>query len=121
VADITIPGTWTYDGSANQNQSTYRVTGHTVQENYLVIFDRKPSVLNGSTYSRPSFRVRVIRSFIDADSEPLDSKAVIDMNITFPIAAPAASVKAMIGVLATLVSDVEFQSDVVDDLDIPRA
>lgn len=121
MADFTVPGTWTYDGSANQNQSIYRVTGHTTQENYLVIFDRKvPSLVNGS-YTKPSVRVRVIRSFLDADDVPLSQKAVCDVNMSWPLAAPVASVKAMIDLLGTIFSDVEIASDFVDDLDIPRA
>jgi hypothetical protein len=121
MADFTVPGTWTYDGSANQHQSIYKVDGHSVQENYLVIFDRKPAVLNGSTYSRPSYRIRVQRSFVDGSSVPLKSKAIIDCNITWPVEASATAVKAMITLLGTIFGDAELASDIVDDLDIPRA
>lgn len=121
MADFTVPGTWTYDGSANQNQSTYRVSGHTTQENYLVVFDRKVPVANGNgSFSKPSVRVRVIRSFVDADSVPLASKAVADVNISWPLEAAAADVKAMVDLIGTIFSDVEIASDFVDDLDIPR-
>lgn len=120
MADFTVPGTWTYDGSANQNQSIFRVTGHTTQENYLVIFDRKvPSLVNGA-YTKPSVRVRIIRTFLDTNSVPLDQKAVVDINISWPLAAPVASVKAMVTLIGTIFSDVEIASDFVDDLDIPR-
>lgn len=120
MADFTVPGTWTYDGSANQNQSIYRVSGHTVQENYLVIFDRKvPSLVNGS-YTKPSVRVRIIRSFLDADDVPLSQKSVADYNLSWPLEAPAASVKAQNDLMGTILSDVEISSDFVDDLDIPR-
>lgn len=121
MADFTVPGTWTYDGSANQNQSTYRVSGHTTQENYLVVFDRKVPVANGNgTFSKPSVRVRIIRSFVDADSVPLSSKAVCDVNISWPLEAAAADVKAMVNLIGTIFSDIEIASDFVDDLDIPR-
>lgn len=120
MADFTVPGTWTYDGSANQNQSIYKVTGHTTQENYLVIFDRKvPSLVNGS-YTKPSVRVRIIRSFLDSNSEPLSQKAVADVNISWPLEASATSVKAMVDLIGTIFSDIEIASDFVDDLDIPR-
>lgn len=121
MADFTVPGTWTYDGSANQNQSTYRVLGHTTQENYLVIFDRKVPVANGDgTFSKPSVRNRIIRSFLDLDGKPLASKAVVDVNISWPLEADAADVKAMVTLLGTIYGDVEIASDFVDDLDIPR-
>jgi hypothetical protein len=120
MADFTVPGTWTFDG-ATLNQSIYRVTGHTVQENYLVIFDRKLSVANVSGFSKPSVRVRIIRSFVDGDSVPLSSKAVCDINMSWPQAAPAASVIAMVDLIGTIFSDVEVASDFVDDQDIPRA
>jgi hypothetical protein len=121
MADFTVPGTWTFDGSANQNQSTYRVSGHTTQENYLVIFDRKPPVQQNGAYTKPSVRVRVIRSFKDADDVPLASKAVCDVSIAWPLEAPAASVIAMVDLLGTIFGDVEIASDFIDDLDIPRA
>lgn len=121
MADFTVPGTWTYDGSANANQSTYRVTGHTTQENYLVIFDRKIPVAVNGTFSSPSVRVRVIRSFVDGSSVPLAKKAVCDVNITWPLEAPAADVKAMVDLLGTIFGDAEIASDFIDDQDIPRA
>lgn len=119
MADFTVPGSFTKDGNANQNQTIYRVTGHTTQENYLVIFDRKvPSLVNGS-YTKPSVRVRIIRSFLDADSKPLPQKAVCDVNMSWPLEASATSVKAMIDLIGTIFGDVEIASDFVDDLRIP--
>lgn len=121
MADFTVPGTWTYDGSANQNQSTFRVDGHSVTENYLVVFDRKiPALSNGGTFSKPGVRVRIIRSFVDGDSNPLTQKAVADVDISWPLAAPAADVKEMVDLIGTVFSDAEIASDFVDDLDIPR-
>jgi hypothetical protein len=119
MADFTVPGTWTKDGNANQNQTIYRVSGHTVQENYLVIFDRKvPSLVNGS-FTKPSVRVRIIRSFLDADNVPLTQKAVVDINISWPLEASATDVKAMVDLVGTVFSDAEIASDFVDDLRIP--
>jgi hypothetical protein len=121
MADFAVPGTWTFNGTNGSDQSVYRVTGHTTQENYLVIFDRKVPVANGSGFSKPAVRVRVVRTFIDANSEPLDSKAVCDVNISWPLAASATSVKAMVTLLGTIFSDANIASDFVDDLDIPLA
>lgn len=119
MADFTVPGTWTPDGTKDGTQTRYRVTGHTTQENYLVIFDRKVPVLTNGVYSKPSVRTRIIRSFVDADSVPLSSKAVCDVNISWPLEAPAADVKAMVNLIGTIFGDVEIASDFVDDQDIP--
>jgi len=121
MADFTVPGTWTHNGNNGSDQSVYKVSGHTTQENYLVIFDRKvPQPVNGG-FTKPSVRVRIIRSFVDSNDEPLSSKAVVDVNISWPIAAPVASVKAMVTLLGTIFGDAEIASDFVDDLDIPLA
>lgn len=121
MADFTVPGTWTYDGSKGQDQSTFRVSGHTTQENYIVVFDRKRSEQINGSFSKPGYRVRIIRSFVDGDLVPLSSKAVADVNITWPIAAPAASVKAMVSLIGTIFSDIELPSDAVDDQIIPHS
>lgn len=119
MADFTVPATWTFDGDT-KDQSVFRVDGHTATENYIVVFDRKQLSSNGNGFTRPSYRVRVIRSFTNDDGEPVEGKAVVDCNMSWPAAAPAASVKAMLGTLEDFLSDTETQSDVVDDLDIPR-
>jgi hypothetical protein len=74
--------------------------------------------VNGG-FSKPGYRVRIIRSFVDADSVPLPSKAVVDTNITWPIEATASDVKAMITLLGTVFGDAELASDIVDDQLLP--
>jgi hypothetical protein len=86
-----------------------------------VIFDRKIPVANVSGFSKPNVRVRVIRSWVDADGVPLSSKAVCDVNISWPLEASATDVKAMVDLLGDIFGDVEIASDFVDDQDIPRA
>lgn len=120
MADFTVPGTWTFDGSANANQSIYRVSGHTTKENYLVIFDRKIPVLANGVWSKPAVRVRIQRTFVDGDGIPLTAKALIDTEISWPLEASATSVKAMVTLLGTIFGDAEIASDFIDDLDIPR-
>lgn len=120
MADFTVPGTWTFDGSANANQSTYRVSGHTATENFLVIFDRKPLTAVNGTFTKPQIGFRVIRSFTDANGAPLSQKAVLRYNLEWPTGATAAEVKAMMDVAEAIVIDAEIPSDFVDDLDIPR-
>jgi hypothetical protein len=121
MANFAVPGTWTFDGTNGSSQSTYRVSGHTTQENYLVVFDRKVAVLQNGVYSKPSFRVRIIRSFLDSDSVPLPQKAVVDVSISWPLAAPSASVRAMISLIGTIFSDANLDEDVVDLQRIPLA
>lgn len=120
MANFAVPGTWTFDGTDGSLQSTYRVSGHTTAENYLVIFNRKVPSLQNGVYSKPAVRVRIIRSFV-VGGIPLASKAIVDTNITWPIEAPAASVKAMITLLGTIFSDVNLDDDVVDLQRIPLA
>lgn len=121
MADFAVPGTWTFNGSNGSDQSTYRVTGHTTAENYLVVFDRKFPQQTADGFTKPSCRVRVIRTFIDTAGKPLSSKALCDVQISWPISAPVASVKAMVTLLGTIFSDVNIASDFVDDLRIPLA
>lgn len=121
MADFAVPGTWTHNGNNGSNQSTYRVTGHTTAENYTVVFDRKVPEQTSTGFTKPSVRVRIIRSFVDGSGVPLSSKALCDVNISWPIAAPVASVKAMVTLLGTIFSDANIASDFVDDLDIPLA
>lgn len=119
MADFTVPGTWTYNGSANANQTSFRVSGHTAAENYLVIFDRKPQTSVNGKFTKPSMRARIIRSFVDANGVPLVSKAVTDVNHSWPVEAPASDVKAMLTLLGTIFSDANIAANWVDDQIIP--
>lgn len=121
MADFAVPGTWTWNGNNGSDQSVYRVTGHTTNENYLVMFDRKVPQQTATGFTKPSVRVRIIRSFVDGTLKPLSSKAVCDINISWPTAAPVASVKAMVTLIGTIFGDVNLASDIVDDLRIPLA
>lgn len=121
MANFAVPGTWTFNGTNGSDQSTYRVTGHTTNENYLVVFDRKVPQQTATGFTKPSFRVRIIRSFVDVSLKPLSSKALVDIQSSWPTAAPAASVKAMITLVGTIFSDVNLPADIVDLLRIPLA
>lgn len=121
MANFAVPGTWTFDGSDGSLQSTYRVSGHTTKENYLVIFNRKVPSLSNGVYSKPQMRVRIIRSFVDGAGDPLSQKAAADVTIAWPIEATAASVKAMVTLLGTIFSDVNIAADFIDLQRIPLA
>lgn len=122
MANFAVPGTWTHDGNNGQDQSVFYVTAsHTTTENYLIIFDRKKiSPVNGG-FTNPSFRTRVIRSHVDADSLPLPKKSIIDTQMSWHPSAPAADVKAMVTVNGALWSDVNLPADIVDLIRIPLA
>lgn len=122
MANFAVPGTWTFNGTANNSQqSVYKVTGHTTAENYLVIFDRKvPSLVNGAL-TKPSVRIRIIRSFVNGSGVPLSSKAVTDLQQSWPVEADATKVKAMLTLMATTLSDVNIAVDLVDLQRIPLA
>lgn len=121
MANFTVPADWELDGQTGNSQLVYiKTPDHTVAENFHVIFDRKvPQSVNGKL-TTPEFRIRMRRTFVDADGVPLPSVALADLTIRWPSAADAAKVKAMITELKDVLTDVEFNSDVVDSLRLPR-
>lgn len=120
MANFTIPGTWSFDGSVGNTQVTYVVDGHTVTENYQVLFDRKvPQSQNGS-YTPASYRIRIRRTDLDANGDPVEGVAVADLTIRWPYLFEAAKVKAMIGLMQTTLADANIQADIVDLQRLPR-
>lgn len=120
MADYLVPEGWKFDGSANNgNQTTFKLPGHTVANPYMAIFDRRvPQVVNGS-FTTPSYRVRVIRGFSDAEGNPLSTRCVIDCNIRWPFGATNADVMSAVGVMGTLLSDALLQDDIVVEQLLP--
>lgn len=121
MANFTVPADWELDGSTGNSQVVYiKTPDHTVTENFQVVFDRKvPQSVNGR-FTSPEYRVRVRRTFVDADGVPMSAVALADLTIRWPQAADAADVKAMITELKDILTDAEFNSDVVDSLRLPR-
>lgn len=120
MADFTIPVTWAHEGNDGQDKSVFSVIAdHTTTENYLIVFTRKRIQAVNGQWTKPSWRCRIIRSFVDADGLPLSQKAVVDTQCSWPSAAPAADVKAMITLNGAIFSDVELPADVVDQQRIP--
>lgn len=121
MANFTIPAAWEFDGDVGNSQVSYIVTpDHTVQENFHVIFDRGVPQKNGTKYSNPSYRVRIRRTFVDADGVPFDSMAVFDGTLRWPLAASAADIKAMVTLVGSIFSDVNLPADIVDLQRLPR-
>jgi len=119
MADFAVPGTWTFDGSANANQSQYRVSGHTAMEPYVVQFSRKPLTSNNGVFSKPAVRVRIYRGYLDAAGKPMAQKCDADINISWPAGSDATKNKAVVTLIGTIFADVNLASDLIDDLDIP--
>lgn len=120
MAAFTVPVTWSHDGNDGTDQSVFFVTAsHSVTENYLIVFTRKRSQAVNGGFSKPSYRIRIIRSFVDGDGVPLKSKAVIDTNMSWPVEADASEVKAMVTLNGAIWSDTGLDEDIVDQQLIP--
>jgi len=120
MSDYLTPEGSKFYGSQG-DQTTFVMPGHTVGTPYLLIFDRKVPQSNGQGgTSNPSYRVRVIRGLKDAEDVPLETRAVVDINIRWPAKAVASDVVAMIAVAGEILSSVDFQDDVVNEQLLPR-
>jgi hypothetical protein len=126
MADFTIPGTWEESGSTGSSQIVYVDTAdHSVAENSHHLFDRVVPVLVNGEWSTPSFRYRHRRTMLDGDGVPITGVPLIDVKIRWPYAgssfvAGATVLKTMISDASGVLADVEFASDVIDSLRLPR-
>jgi hypothetical protein len=100
-----------------KDQTKFTLTGHSVTTPHLVIFDRKVPTSVGAV---PSYRIRVIKGEEDEDGIPLSTKPIIDTNIRWDQGATASSVKGLLAYLGAVLSDTDFQDDVVDAQRLPR-
>lgn len=119
MADYVVPVGWKFNG-AQADQTTFTLPGHTVAQPRLAIFDRKVPSFNGNGSAIPSYRVRIIRGVVDADGEPVPTRVTADITIRWPLEAASADVQSDIAAIAATLSDVDFQSDVVDEQLLPR-
>lgn len=106
--------------SDREDQTTFTLTGHTVKKPRLAIFDRKVPVVNGNGTSVPWYRIRIIEGVEDADGNVIPTRITCDLTIRWPLEAAPADVIADIAKLASLVSDVDLQSDIADEQLLPR-
>lgn len=114
MADYVPPEGWLYDGAGNKDQTTYVVPGNTAARPYHAVFDRKvPSVNNNGTFSNSQFRVRLIRSVLDSEGNLVPGKLVGDATFSWPIAVDTADVTEVVQVLGAMLSDTEFQNNVL--------
>lgn len=119
MAHFTIPAGWELDTQAD-NQVVFTVTGHTATENYQVLFDKKPMRNNGGKFTTPEYRIRIRRTFVDAEGNPLSTVCLFDSNLRWHPAAAAADIKAMVDLAGDIFSDVNLAADIVDQMYLPR-
>lgn len=119
--DYVAPAGWKFYGSNNGNQTTFTLPGHTVSAPYLAIFDRRVPSNSGGATTNPSYRVRFIRGYTDSEGRPLEARALVDINIRWPLASTPASVKELLAVASAALGNVDFQGDVVDEQLLPRS
>lgn len=126
MANITIPASWEKDGETGSSQIVYVDTAdHSVAENSHHLFDRVVPVLVNGEWTYPSYRYRHRRTLVDADGNPIPGVCLIDVKIRWPYAASsftagATALKTMITDVSAVIADVEFASDVIDSLRLPR-
>lgn len=106
--------------SSKEDQTTFTLTGHTVKRPYLAIFDRKVPVVNGNGTSVPWYRIRIIRGVLDSAGDPIQTRVTCDVTIRWPLEALSADAIADIAKLGSLLSNVDLQSDIVDEQLLPR-
>lgn len=118
MPDYAAPEGWKLYGT-EKDQTTFIMPGHTASEPRLAIFTRRAVSSNGSNGSaNPSYRVRIIRGFLDAEGVALP-RAVVDAEIRWPSAAPAADIYAIIAAAGVILSNVDFQQDAVVEQLLP--
>jgi hypothetical protein len=91
--------------SDKENNRTYMVSGHTVQEPRLVIQKRKvPATASGASESH----LMVVYGTTDAESNPLASKVVFDAGVRYPANGQSDDITAALAVFRDLVASDEF-------------
>lgn len=123
---ITIPASWEEAGSSGSSQITYVDTDdHSVAEPSHHIFDVVvPSLVNGQ-WSFPSYRYRHRRTLLDADGVAIAGVQLVDYRVRWAYAASsftagATKLKTMITDHAAILADLNFSTDVIDLLRLPR-
>nr|URG16486.1 MAG: coat protein [Leviviridae sp.] len=119
MPDYKAPVGWKFYGSTS-DQTTFTLPGHTVAAPRLAIFDRKVPQSNGGKLTNPNYKVRIIYGFADVDGNPLESRAVIEANIRWPVAADGSVIEGAIDIMGEMLTNVDFQDDVVAEQLLPR-
>lgn len=120
MSDFLAPSGWKFDAASNNgDQTTFHLPGHSVSAPHVAIFDRSiPSRVNG-VLTKPRYRLRVIKNFYD-DVTGETTQAIVEVTIRWPNGKTLTDVQSSLVDAATVLSDATFQSDVVEELRLPR-
>lgn len=120
MTSFVVPSSWSFFGNTGANQTTYTLPGHTVKQPHLAIFDRKVPSFGGTQSQVPSYRIRIIRGVSDAAGNLVATRITQDYTCRWPLEGSLVDVQADIALLASIVSDVNLQTDIVSQLRLPR-
>lgn len=121
MTDYVLPAGWKFNGS-KENQTTFTGPGHTVGAPYLAIFDRVVPQVNGNgTYTNPSYKVRLIRGFVDGDGHPIPGRAVVEVNVRWSISSDPNVIAAMLDMGGVFLSSAVLQQDITEEQLLPRS
>lgn len=115
-----LPTGWSEFGRDGKDSVTFLRPGHTVQAPRLMIINRKPPVANGSGFSVPTYRVRLIDGHQDVDGVSLKERSILELTIRNPIDASPAVIGASITQLAAMLGSADFVDDATVDYMFPR-
>jgi len=78
---LAIPAGYTLQSQEKDTVTFVADATHSVEQPHLVIVDRKiPTFSNGGTLSQPTYRIRVIRGNLDADSNPIANRTLVECS-----------------------------------------
>lgn len=120
MVDYVVPTGWKFYGSNNGNQTTFTLPGHTTANPRLALFDRRVPSSSPQGAVSPSYRIRIVRGISDAEGNPVQQRVVCDFTVRWPLVADSLDVIADIATIAATLSDVDMQSDMVDEQLLPR-
>lgn len=120
MADYVVPVGWKLY-SSEAHQSTYIIPGHAVDRPYLAIFSRTIASASGKGTTVPEVRVRIMRGYKNADGVLLPTRKSFDGRVRWPLeASDATEMTAILAIVGTMFSNVDFQQDVTVEQLIPR-
>lgn len=118
MADYVVPASFKRF-SNTEHSITYTLPGHTSQKPHLAIFDRVIPVTQGKGPRVPQVRVRVLRGVLNAEGVLVSTRISAEAVFRYPMGANTSEVIEDMATLATIGSNVDFQSDVAEELRIP--
>lgn len=121
MTDFVVPVGWKFDGASQDgNQTTFVVPNSTVAEPNIALFNRtRPVVAAGTTDVTTKARYSV-RRIVNEVVDGVRRQAIVELTVRFDPFMDPALVKSALADVGSVASDTDFQSDVVDELYLPR-